>query len=320
MSQIAKLTYLALACPLVTLPQTTSSSGTPVQIVVTLGHHYGDERPTLTRDDLIVTQVFEPLPITNLVPLSDDRAGLELFVLVDDSSNGEPGSKFEELRRFIGSQASTTAVGVAYIEGGHLRVSEKPTPDHVRAVKALSAPDGRNPSGPFNALTELIQGWPQGSSRRAVLMISNGVDPAATDVAQVPSAEAAIHAAQRAGVIVYAIYQPSADYLTGDPSKIHSGQIELAHLAFETGGEAYFLGSEPLPSLAPFLADMADHFANQYLLQFLPDPDLRSGAFQPVTVKSKLPDVELMAPGSVWIPQRRSGPPSASSRAISETH
>src|SRR5580698_1483431 len=115
MPRIAKLTWLALACPLVTWAQTTSPSGTPVQIVVTLGHHYGGELPTLTRDDLIVTQVFDPLPIINVAPLRGDRAGLDLFMLVDESSNDDPGSKFEELRRFIRSQASTTAVGVAYI-------------------------------------------------------------------------------------------------------------------------------------------------------------------------------------------------------------
>ena len=87
-----------------------------------------------------------------------------------------------------------------------------------------------------------------------------------------PSAEAALEAAQRAGVTVYAIYHPSADYFASDPSKIYAGQVQLAHVADETGGEAYFLGFGPLPSLAPFLADMADHLANQYLLEFLPIP------------------------------------------------
>ncbi len=65
-----------------------------------------------------------------------------------------------------------------------------------------------------------------------------------------------LQAAQRAGVTVYVIYHPSADYLTTDSSKIYSGQVQLAHVADETGGEAYFLGFGPLPSLAPFLADM----------------------------------------------------------------
>ena len=104
---------------------------------------------------------------------------------------------------------------------------------------------------------------------------------------QDPSAERAIEAAQRAGVTVYAIYHPSADYLRHDYSKIYSGQVQLAHVADETGGEAYFLGFGPLPSLAPFLADIADHLANQYLLEFLATPGDGTGALQQVTVKSK---------------------------------
>ena len=101
-----------------------------------------------------------------------------------------------------------------------------------------------------------------------------------------------LQAAQRAGVTVYVIYHPSADYLESDSSKLYSGQVELSHVADETGGEAYFLGFGPLPSLAPFLADMADHLANQYLLEFLANPGEGPGALQHVTVKSKITDLE----------------------------
>jgi hypothetical protein len=302
-----RVALLAFACSLFTLAQTKSPVGTSAEVVVTVGHYYGGaEPPVLTRDELIVTQRYEPLPVTKLVPLRGDRASLELFVLVDNASNGEPGSKFEELRRFISSQPSTTAVGIAHIQNGLLEVVENPTQDHERALKALSTPEVSKPSSPFSALTELIQGWRQGSSRRAVLMISNGIDPAAADQVQDSSSDAAIEAAQRARVTIYAFYHPSADYLTSDFSKIHAGQVKLAHVADETGGEAYFLSSLPLPSWAPFLADIADHLANQYLVEFLAEPGEGSGALQPVTVKSKTPDVELMVPARTWVPGRRS--------------
>src|SRR5208283_6184630 len=117
----------------------------------------------------------DPQPITKLIPLQGDRGGLELFLLVDNCSNCEPGPKFEELRRFIGSQLPATAVGVAYSQDGQMQVIERPTYDHERAVKALSVPTGGKTSNPFGALADLIKGWPQGSSRRAVLMISNGM-------------------------------------------------------------------------------------------------------------------------------------------------
>lgn len=300
------LALLSMACATFTWAETKSPAGTPAQIIVTIGHHYGHEPPVLTPEDLTVTQHYEPMVITSFVPLRGNRAGLELFVLVDSCSSCDPGSRFDELNRFISSQPGTVAVGVASIEGGRLRIIENPTQDHDRAVKALSAPAGSKPSNPFVPLTDLIRAWPQTSSRRAVVMISNGIDPTATDEIQDPSADRAIEAAQRAGVTVYAIYHPSADYLTHDYSELYSGQVRLAHVADETGGECYFLGFGPLPSLGPFLSDITDHLGNQYLLEFLANPDA-TGALQGVTVKSKTGDMELMMPGRVWVPAARPG-------------
>ena len=100
------------------------------------------------------------------------------------------------------------------------------------------------------------------------------------------------------------MYHPSADYLSSDLSRIYTGQIQLAHLAVETGGEAYFISFGPLPSLAPFLADLNDHLANQYLLQFLANPVEGPDALEQVMVKSKVHDVELMVPDRTWIPGR----------------
>ncbi len=306
MSKIAKLVSLALAYPLFIWAQAAAPVGTPVQMMVTIGHHYGHEAPLLTRDDLTITQNYEPLPISNLVPLRGDRAGLELFLLVDNCSNCEPGSNFEELSHFISSQPPATKVGVAYILNGRLQVAENPTTDRARTVKALSTPEGNNPASPFVALADLIRGWPQSTSRRVVLMISNGINPSTTQNYQDPSAEAALEAAQRAGVTLFVIYHPSANYLSTDSSKLYSGQVQLAHVADETGGEAYFLGFGPLPSLAPFLSDLADHLGNQYLLEFLAKPAEGSGELQRVTVKSKITDLDVMVPNKVWIPGEKS--------------
>lgn len=302
MPKSAKLVLLALAFTPVSRAQVTPAAGTPARMIVTVGHYYGHETSALTRDNVVVTEGYDPIPVTNVVPVTGDRAGLELFLLVDNCSNCEPGSKFEESRRFIVSQPLTTAVGVAYIDNGRLKVAENPTQDRERAIGALSVPAGSNPSNPFIALTELIQGWRTASPRRMAVMISNGIDPAAPDSPLKPSTEAALAAAQRAGVIVYAIYHPSVDYLTGDLTKVLSGQTQLAHLASETGGEAYFLTLGPLPSLAPFLTDMAGHLAHQNLVEILANPEGAGGALEKVRVTSKFADVDLMAPDKIWVP------------------
>jgi hypothetical protein len=48
------------------------------------------------------------------------------------------------------------------------------------------------------------------------------------------------------------------------------------------------------------LSDITDHLVNQYLVEFLIEPGVESG-FQPITVKSRIADVELMAPEKVWV-------------------
>lgn len=275
MHRVVKTAGLALACSLFAWGQSESSAGVPAQMIVTAGHFYSHVAPVLTSQDLVVTQQFEPAKITNLVPLRGELAALELYVLVDDCASCEAGTKVDELRRFIVSQPATTAVGVAYIQEGRLQIAEKPTFDRARAVKALNAPTGGTPANPFTPLTELIQSWNttrNPGARRAVLMVSNGINPAAAKELQDPSADAAIEAAERGGVTIFALYHPSADYAATDSATIYAGQVQLAHVANESGGEAYLLGFGPLPSLAPFLADVADHLANQYRLEFLANP------------------------------------------------
>jgi len=312
MSKITKLALLAFICPFGWAQNAEpASAAAPAQMIVTIGHHYGFVPPVLTKDDLIVTEHYEPLTITNLIPLRGERAALDLFILVDHCSNCEPGSKFEELSQFIRSQPPTTRVGIAYIMNGELQMGVNPTADHDRTVKALNTPEGSRPATPFRALARLIRTWPetcaQGSCRRAVLMISNGINPSAQDKMQDPWAEKALEAAERAGVTVYVIYHPSADYLKADPSLLYAGQVQLAHVADETGGEAYFLGFGPLPLLAPFLADMADHLANQYLLEFLANP-AEEGPMHSVTVKSKIPEIEVMVPNKVFVRSQETAP------------
>ncbi|HEY1754540.1 MAG TPA: hypothetical protein VGG72_04040 [Bryobacteraceae bacterium] len=296
-----KVALLIFASSLSVAAQNTSTASAPAEIIVTVGHYFGPETPVLTQDNLTITQQYDPLPITSLVPLRGDRAALELFLLVDNCSSCEPGTKFEELRRFILAQPSTTAIGVAFIRNGKLEVAENLTKDRKRAVEALNVPDGNKPTGPYDAVTDLIHNWGQNSSRHAVLIITNGIDPAVPETGPDPSVEAAIAAAQRARVTVYAMYHPSADYLSIDPSTVYNGQVQLAHLAMESGGEAYFVSFGPLPSLSPFLADLSDHLANQYLLRFLAKPVEGTGALERVTVKSTVRDVELMVPDKTWI-------------------
>jgi hypothetical protein len=293
MRKSAGVLLLVFACSITIWAQGT----VPARIVVTIGHYYGPKIPLIEANNLTITQGVTPLTITSVTPLRGPHAGLELFILVDNCSSCEVGSNFDELRKFIAAQPATTSVGVAYIQDGRLQMVENLTTDRERATRALSQPYGSRALSPYGALADLITNWKPRSPRRVVLMISTGFDPAAVNrQSESKSAEAAIEAAQRHSVTVYAIYHPSFDYATTAQDKLYSGQVLLSHVAEETGGEAYYLGFGPLTSLAPFLADINHHLANQYLVEFLGNPGSSVGELQDVVVKSNVPGLDLMAP------------------------
>jgi hypothetical protein len=300
MRKFRKVYWVVLACSPVIAVQTKPHPAVVTRVVVTTNSYYGDPR-ALTTDDIIVTHDYNPLPITALVPLRGTQANLELYVLVDGSSDFELGEKFTELRLFLASQPQTTSIGVAYIQNGRLEIAQRPTPDRTRAIQALSLPAVGTPSNPFRSLAELIGGWHEDASRHAVIMISDGINPGASSGRQDTSVEAALQAAQRAGVTVYTIYHPGLEYSTTDHMTAYSGQVQLAHLSIETGGQAYYEGTQPSSSFAPFLANISDRLANQYSLEFVIQPEAR-GSLQDVSVKSKTGDIYLSASWKVWVP------------------
>jgi hypothetical protein len=178
---------------------------------------------------------------------------------------------------------------------------QSPTTDHARAARALRAPSGSKAANPYCEISDLIGGWQKGPARREIVLVSTGIDDTASESAVCVNAEKAIQDAERAGVVIYALYNPVANYLSQKWTKVDSGVVDLAHVCFETGGEAYFLSHNPVDSIQPFLDDIAEHLAHQYLLNFRLAPGTESG-FQPLYINSEAKDVELMVPEKVWVP------------------
>jgi hypothetical protein len=83
-------------------------------MVVTVEAHHGTEVPDIRPQDVTVRQGNERAQVTDFIQLRDDRAHLELFVLVDDALLPSLGP---QLRRFIASQPNSTMIGVAYMRG-----------------------------------------------------------------------------------------------------------------------------------------------------------------------------------------------------------
>jgi hypothetical protein len=302
--------FLLLAAnPIAALPvaaqETPPASSDAVNMVVTVEARHGMSPAAVDRQDVMVYEGKTRDSVTGWTPAKGENAGLELFILLDDSANTSLVSQFDDIRQFINSQPATTKVGVAYMQNGNAQIAQNLTADHTQAAKSLRIPMGIGGvnASPYFSLTDLIKRWPAGSPRREVLMISDGIDLYYEgEDTQDPYVSDAIEQAQRAGVIVYAIYNPGTGHFAHSYWHSYWGQLYLSRVADETGGESYYIGfNGPAVTFVPYLDDLDHRLNNQYLLTFLAKPEKKSG-MQRVKLATELPNTELVGAQRVYVP------------------
>ncbi|HSR08301.1 MAG TPA: hypothetical protein VLM42_14200 [Bryobacteraceae bacterium] len=294
---------MAISAALALAQTKVPSNGVPVHMVVTVEAPDGKDLPAPRREDLTVFEGKDRARVTEWIVPEGDRAGLELYVLVDDAVSSSVGLQLSDIRRFIENQPPTSAIGIGYLRNGTVEIRQTPTSDHAKAAAALRIPISSivTMASPYLSLSDLIKRWPAGSQRREVLLITSGDDPLGGIGPLNPYVDAAVDDAQRAGIVVYAIYTPGIGHAGHSYWRANWGQNHLAQLAEETGAEAYVMGFGPPVSFAPYLDDLAQHLSHQYLLTFLAKPE-KKASFQPITLRTEVPYVELIAPHRVYVP------------------
>lgn len=305
----SKFALLFVSVLLVSLPllaqQSAQNSGVPVNMVVTVESRHGEHPPAVDREDVMVYQGKTRDKVTSWVPAQEDHAQLELFILLDDSSGPSLGIQLDDIRQFINSQPATTKVGVAYMQNGIAQVVQNLTDDHALASKSLRLPLGEAGvnASPYFALSDLIKRWPAGSPRREVIMVSDGIDRYYDmEDLQDPYVTDAIQEAQRAGIVVYTIYNPGIGHFGHSYWRNYWGQLYLSRLSDETGGESYYIGfTGPAVAFAPFFDDVEHRLTNQYLLAFNAIPGKKSG-LQPVKITTEVRGISLVAADKVYVP------------------
>src|SRR6202045_3907419 len=275
----------------------------PVHMVVTVEARHGGQVPVVRHEDVTVYQGRNRAQVTDWVPLQGERAGLQLFVLLDDSLDTSIGSQLEDLRQFILSQPPTTLVAVGYMRDGTVDTTQNFTDDHVQAAKALRLPLGNVGAfaSPWLSIGDLIGRWPETPVRREILVVSDGIDRFGGVGPANPYVDTCIEQAQKAGIIIYAIYATGVGHYGHSLFRMNWGQNYLSEVAQETGGEAYFLGYETPVSFGPYLADIGLRLNHQYRLTFLAKPGKKPG-LQSVKLKTEVPKVELAAAARVSAP------------------
>jgi hypothetical protein len=280
-------------------------AGVPVSMVVTVKARRGAEISSIRGDSVIVNESRTRARVTNWVPLQGDRAGLELFILLDDSRDTSLGTQLEDIRNFMRAQPATTKIGVAYMQDGGLKIVQNLTADHALAAGALHATlsNFARSASPYDSLSELIKQWPASDDRREILMVSSGADEVNGDHGpdrDDGSVDAAIDKAQRAGIVVFAIGTSGEEL---DTSHVGRSKYYLSRLAEETGGESYYRISGPLTSFVPYLDDITERLSRQYLLAFVAKAQ-RNAGMQSVKVRTDASHMEIASAERVFVPVR----------------
>jgi len=313
------------APPATTAPPAAAPGTVGVHMVVTVEplSETDNTVASLGREDFTVRQGKDRLAVTDWVPGRGDSAVLQLFLLIDETSDTSLGSQLADLRAFVNAQPPTTAIGIGYMRNTTINIVQNFTNDHAQAANALRLPLGSLSASdsPYLSLVSLLKGWPESKVRREVIMVTDGIDRLRGYAASAPrinprggvgarefsmpyispDVDTASRAAQRSGVIVYSIYTRGVGHIGRSSLEATNGQNGLSKLTDETGGEAFYLGLANPVSFKPYLDRIQVYLDNQYFLAFQAKPGKKAG-LQRIKISTEVPKVEVVSADSVWVP------------------
>ncbi|MGB6692081.1 MAG: hypothetical protein WBE76_29915 [Terracidiphilus sp.] len=279
----------------------------PVTMTVTANVAGNKRMPEISRDEVVVKQGKSRLEVTDWVAARGDRAGLELFILIDDAADYRISLQYDELRAFINAQPASTLVGVGYMRNSTVQIAQNLTSNHDIAAQALRLPLGYPGAhgSPYLSVVDLMKNWPVDQNRREILMLTSGIGRDGhigwrrgyrTDV----DVETASAVAQRTGTNIFSIYAPGASRFHRGYWAGVNGQMNMTRLSDSTGGAAFYLGLHSPVSIRPYLDQLQTMLDNQYLLSFSAKPGKRPG-LRSINLSTEVAGVDLAAHDAVWI-------------------
>ena len=254
-----------------------------------------------TIDFMTVLEDEEPQQILSV--RGANRAPLALAVLIQDDIVSSIGNEIRGLAAFIRRLPPGSRVLVGYLRAGSLQVRQRFTTDLERAASSLRIPISSSSAAPYNPYVQTIEALrrfdAQPTGRRAVLLISDGLDASrgisSSSPSQSTDLQRAINEAQRRGTPIYSFYAPTVSATaTGSQILTGNGQGALEKLSSETGGRAFFQGRGAPVSFDPFLRELNTLLARQFALTYLSTHSDKG--FHRIRVVSDLAGEELQYP------------------------
>lgn len=177
---------------------------------------------------------------------------VNLAVLIQDDLVSRVGNELRVTAEFIRELPEGSTVMVGYIRSGSLQVRQPFTSDLAAAAGALRIPVGSTSVAPFNPYVQVrdaIRLFPEGgANHNALLLVSDGLDTSrgfdySSSVDSI-DLNRAVREAKSRGVTVYSFYAPSAGLTSWNRQAVNFGQSALNRVSNETGGRAFFQGSD----------------------------------------------------------------------------
>jgi VWFA-related protein len=225
---------------------------------------------------------------------------LSLAILIQDNLSSSFNLEIRKLAEFIKRLPEGSKVMVAYLRGGNIQIRQKFTDDLEKAagvLRIVTSSASSAPNSPYEGVREALEkfrGLPSG--RRAMLLISDGLDAFNPSPTQSIDLDRAILQAQRNSVAVYSFYS-TTNFTENNNSFITlQAQGSLNRLAEETGGKAFFQGTQAPVSFDPFFRDLSVTLSRQFALTYL-STHMKKGTHR-VQVLSSNPEVKIEYPKS----------------------
>jgi VWFA-related protein len=175
-----------------------------------------------------------------------------LAVLIQDDLVSRVNTEIRGIKDMIRRLPEGSRVMTGYLTSGSLSVAENFTTDRERAAESLRIVRGSTSASPFNPYVQVVEALrrfdAEPAGRRVILLISDGLDASRGLRSASPTLsidlDRAIAEAQRRGAAVFTFYAPSVGLTSASRLAVNFGQGSLNRIADETGGEAFFSGTD----------------------------------------------------------------------------
>ena len=227
---------------------------------------------------------------------------LHIAVLIQDNLSSNVNLQLTEIKNFIKKLPPESRVMIGYLRAGTPQITQKFTTDLEKASSSIRSVVGSSsiaPNSPYEGVEEVLDRFdalPTG--RRAILLISDGLDITNSSPTQSLELDRAILKAQRRSVAVYSFYSSGTLTEGGNSSLILNAQGSLNRISEETGGRAYFTGTISPINFQPFFRDLNLALNRQFALTYL-STHMKKG-YHKIQVSSTNPEVKIEYPKSYY--------------------